>query len=167
MKWMIIVLVMLSLIGSMMWVMPSKRQRFQAKLRTQAKQMGFTVQLVRLTAPRAKGEGEGNEYTTMAYRLPRLNNKGKKADTVPWHVFRVDALANEGLPAGWSWLYGERALSAPQLACLADVMAALPAGVSSIESTPLQVSAHWDEWGEVDSLSEIKQHLQVIIDAGF
>lgn len=166
MKWAIIILIMLSLIGSMMWVMPSPRQRFQAELRARAKPIGFQVQMVRLTAPRAKGEMEAEQYAVMAYRLPRTNMDKKSAQRLaPWHAFRVNALANEGLPEGWSWGVGERVLDDAALSLLTDVIAQLPKGVSSIESTPIHVTAHWDEEGKLEDLELIKAQLSRLQDA--
>ena len=166
MKWAIIILIMLSLLGSIMWVMPTPRQRFQAELRAKAKPLGFQVQMVRLTAPRAKGETEPGQYSVMAYRLPRLNVDKKTADTiVPWHAFRVESIANTGLPVGWSWGFGENVLSDEALALLKDMIDLLPAGVSSIESTPIQATVHWDENGSIEDLDLIKGQLERILEA--
>ncbi len=166
MKWAIIILIMMSLIGSIMWVMPTPRQRFQADLRTKAKPKGFQVQMVRLTAPRATGQMDAEHYSVMAYRLPRLNIDKKTARTLqPWHAFRVESIANTGLPAGWSWGFGENVLDDAGLNLLKEIIDALPSGVSSIESTPIHVTAHWDEEGTVEDLDLIKAQLMRIMDA--
>lgn len=166
MKWAIIILIMLSLVGSMMWVRPTPRQRFQAELRSKAKPLGFLVQMVRLTAPRAQGEMEAEQYSVMAYRLQRTHADKKAAGQLePWHAFHVSSIADTGLPAGWSWGFGENVLSESALALLAEIIAALPVGVSSIESTPIQVTAHWNEEGTVEDLELIKGQLQRILDA--
>ena len=166
MKWAIIIVVMLSLIGSIMWVMPTPRQRFQAQLRAKAKPMGFQVQMVRLTAPRAAGEVDAEKYSVMAYRLYRHNMDKKTAALLqPWHAFRVEAIANDGLPDGWSWGFGEGVLSEASQQLLKEVIDALPTGVSSIESTPIHVTAHWDEEGTFDDLELIKTQLDRIVEA--
>ncbi|MGB0467439.1 MAG: hypothetical protein ACPGF7_07935 [Pontibacterium sp.] len=166
MKWAVIILIMLSLVGSMMWAMPSPRQRFQAELRSRAKPLGFQVQMVRLTAPRGKGEAEAEQYSVMAYRLPRLNMDKKSGQAFEsWHAFRVESIANEGLPAGWSWGFGENVLSEAALTLLADIIAKMPEGVSSIESTPIHVSAHWNEKGKIEDLDLIQAQLARILEA--
>lgn len=165
MKVAIIVFVVLSLLGSMMWMMPSKREKFQARLRLKARQEGFQVQLVHLTAPRAQGELEAVSNNIPAYRLNRQEHtNAEHPPTLPWQVFRVDALANTGLPAGWSWKLGERQLTDTQLESLVAVINQLPADVLALESSPVQVSAFWRE-GQEQDLAVIKQALQQLITA--
>lgn len=164
MKIFIIVVVVMSLLGSFMWMMPTQREKFQAQLRLKAKKEGFMVQLVRLTAPRAEGEMDGNVRNTPAYRLPRSNlDKREVNGMVPWQVFRVKAIANEGLPEGWSWKLGERALSDSQLAVLNDVISMLPSDVVALESTPVNVSAFWNETTGDEQLGVLKAALQKLI----
>ncbi|WP_027859129.1 hypothetical protein [Marinobacterium jannaschii] len=167
MKWLIIAAVTMSLVGSMMWVMPSKRQRQQADLRTRARSLGFQVQLSRITAPRAEGESEAEHYNTAGYRLLRIGENGKKVQTEPWHIFRVRSVRNEGLPEGWSWSVGERLLSEGQLDILRDMLSQLPQGISSVESTPLYVTLYWDERGEESDLEQLKVQLQRLLDNVF
>lgn len=168
MKWTIIILIMMSFIGSMMWMMPSPRERFQAKLRLHARSLGYHVQLVRLTAPRASGEMEPEEITVPAYRLARSNLDRKESEAlVPWQVHRVSSIASDGLPDGWSWARGEHALAADQLAQIADVLAALPEDAVALESTPVQVSVFWHENGTMETLDLLKAQLQQIMDARF
>jgi len=168
MKWAIIILIMMSLLGSMMWVMPSKRQKFQAELRQKASKLGFNVQITRLTPPRAEGQVEPETYTATAYRLPRFNiDKHERESFAEWQVFRLRAIANEGLPEGWSWQAGERKLNTAQLAQLQELLAALPEGVSSVESTPAHFSVYWDERGQFTDLEGFKELMQEIIEHKF
>lgn len=164
-KWVIIVLIMLSLVGSVMWAMPTRRQTHQAKLRARAKALGFQVQLVTLVAPRALGEAEAQEYRRAAYRLLRRDGGGRQRDAlVPWQLFRVESLACEGLPAGWSWKHGERQLRPDQLAFLAQVLATMPEDVLGLESTPLHLSAFWDERGDEEALQQIRNGLEQLME---
>lgn len=167
-KWGIIVLIMMSLIGSVMWAMPTRRQSEQAKLRARARTLGFQVQLVTMTGPRASDETEPEDFRRPAYRLLRQGIDSRtRAALQPWQVFRVKSLACDGLPAGWSWKIGERQLSAGQLELLAAALAALPADVVAVESTPIHVSALWGEHGDVADLERIRDALQTIIDHQF
>lgn len=166
MKWMIIILIMMSLIGSMMWVMPTPRQKYQAKLRLQAKQIGFRVQLERVTLPRAKGEMEPETTTVTAYRLIRNRRDKKPAQThTPWTVYRIAAVADLGLPQGWSWGLGEKTLSQPQLDMLADIIEAMPDDVLAIQSNPVEVGVFWSEEGGEAMLDLIKTQLERLLDA--
>lgn len=168
MKWFIIIGVMLSLVGSAMWVMPTKRQKFQAKLRLHARTLGFNVQLARLEAPRAAGEMEGETISVPAYRLLRTNMERKDSDgLVVWQVFRLQSMATTGLVEGWSWMHGENELTQTQLNVLNDVLSSLPKDVTALESNPVQVTAYWHERGDEAVLAEIKERLDRILDAKF
>ena len=161
MKWMIIILIMLSLIGSMMWVMPTKRQKYQAVLRSKAKTMGFQVQLEMITAPRAKGEMEAESRTMTAYRILRNGlSQEQKRTFKTWQVFRIESIADTGLPPGWSWSEGEGLLSPEQLKGLGEIINNLPSGVFSIESTPVYAGVFWDEEGEEGVLDTLKEQLE-------
>lgn len=168
MKWAIIVLIMMSLIGSMMWVMPTKRQRFLADLRMKATRLGFQVQLVRLTPPRAMGQVEAETFSTSAYRLPRLDMKKPQRDQFKeWQIFRQEALSNEGLPQGWCWAAGERQLTESQLQALAQFIGELPAGIAAIESTPIHLTLFWDERGDEAMLNSLKEKMQRMLEKQF
>lgn len=167
MKWMIIIFIMMSLIGSMMWVMPTKRQKYQAALRMKAKTLGFQVQLERITPPRAKGEVEADTRDMTAYRIMRHElSKKEKNDFNAWQIFRVESIADTGLPQGWSWTHGERTLSTEQLDELREILANLPSGIFSLESTPVYMGAYWDEEGGDTALEQVKEILNKFIAKG-
>lgn len=156
MKWAIIVLIMLSLIGSMMWVMPSPRQRFQSQLRLEARKLGFQVQLSRLEIPRAKGEMESEVINIPAYRMLRGKlDRSAKEQWVEWMVARVDAMAADGLPQGWSWAKGERSLNPVKLNALSDWLNQLPEEVVAVESTAIHLTLYWREPERAGALDEL------------
>ena len=168
MKWMIIILIMMSLVGSMMWVMPTKRQKYQAALRMKAKSLGYQVQLERLTAPRAKGEMEGESKDMTAYRLIRHGlSKQEKNAFNSWQIFRVESIADTDLPPGWSWSKGEKTLNSTQLELLNTILSRLPSGVFSLESSPIYIGAYWDEEGGDEVLEQLKEQLDLFIEKGF
>jgi hypothetical protein len=150
----IIGFVFLSLLGSVMWVMPTKRDRFLAQLRMEAKRLGFQVQLLKLTYPRERGEMEPRVVSAVVYRLLRgkitqqLHN-----DWNSWRVVRCETNANEGLHEGWGWAIGERTMSEQALENLNIVLKKLPQGVYGLESTPVHVSAYWEEQSNEEMLS--------------
>jgi hypothetical protein len=167
-KWAVIVLIMMSLIGSVMWAMPTRREKAQALLRSRARTLGLAVQLVTLTGPRATGEADPEEYRKAAYRLLRQNlSSAQRERLVPWQVFRTTSLACEGLPPGWSWKHGERLLSVAQLGELSRALTELPDDVMALESTPLHVSAFWGERGAPEDLEKIQRILQHIVAQAF
>ncbi|WP_271273923.1 hypothetical protein [Aliamphritea hakodatensis] len=168
MKWAIIILVMMSLVGSMMWVMPSQRQRFQAQLRQLAMRKGFNVQVAKVNPPRASGQVEQESFNSPVYRLPRTNISRQERETfVHWQVYKQTALAAEGLPEGWCWGEGERQLSAGQLGLLLELIARLPEGVVAIESDPVHLSVFWDERGELEDLDRIQDAMKSVTEEKF
>ena len=167
MKWTIIVLVMLSLLGSMMWVMPTKRQKYQAALRLAAKKAGFQIQLEQVTAPRATGEMEPETRNGISYRLLRHDlSRAEKNHFQRWQIFKVDALANTGLPSGWSWSQGENILGEEQLQALNELITALPEGIFSIESSAVYLGVIWDEEGGEEQLLALKQTMDDFLGLG-
>lgn len=151
MKWLIISVVVMSLIGSIMWAMPTPRQRFESRLRLQGRALGFQVQLSRLQLPRARGEVEGEQISVPAYRLMRTNlSRIERDQWQNWRICKRETVANIGLPSDWCWSEGEGKLSDGQLALLNGLIDALPQDVVAIESTPLQLSVFWYEGREED-----------------
>ncbi|MBN3560559.1 hypothetical protein [Aliamphritea spongicola] len=168
MKWAIIILVMMSLVGSMMWVLPSKRERFQAQLRQLAMRKGFNVQLAQVKPPRASGEIEQESFNSPVYRLPRTNISRKEREGfIQWQVYKQVALAAEGLPEGWCWGEGERKLSESQLEQLSVLISDLPEGAVAIESDPVHLSVFWDERGDLNDLDRIQDAMQSVIEEKF
>lgn len=165
MNWLIIVLIVSAMVGSMMWMMPTPRQRVQALLRQCAMRAGLQVQLARMSLPRALGEAEPDERNCVAYRLPRRRKSGR-AELVTWQIFQLQSHANVGLPEGWSWSQGEGQLSASALALIAELIQALPTDVYGLESTPINVSVYWEEQGTPETVELIRQLLNRLLEAG-
>lgn len=156
MHWLIITFILCSLIGSMMWVMPSPRQRYQADLRMRARKLGIQVQLVRLEFPRGKGETEGETKSVPAYRILRQNlDRAEKDAWKAWQVLRIETLENEGLPSGWSWGSKGASLSAEAIDSIRQLVEQLPEDVVGVESTPLHLTLFWLERGEADRLESL------------
>ncbi len=156
MEWLIITFILASLIGSVMWVMPSPRQRYQAQLRMRARKLGVQVQLARVTLPRAKGELEPETISVPAYRFIRDNLVREERDGwIGWEVHRLETLDNEALPEGWSWLKGQGDLSQEAMMQLVTLLHGLPEDVVGVESTPLHLTLYWYEHGEADRLEKL------------
>jgi len=165
MKWFIIALVTASLIGSIMWVMPSPRQRYQAELRLRARKLGIQVQLARVSLPRARGEMEGEVCTIPAYRIPRTNLDRRERDNwLGWEVMRVDTLNNDGLIESWSWSKKAGGLSAAALVQINRLLEQLPDDVLGVESTPLSLTLYWDERGDATQLERLHALAQPLLE---
>lgn len=160
----IISFVVISLIGSVMWVMPTPRDKFLAQLRMQAKSLGFQVQLTKLVYPRETGEVEPRKVSTVAYRLLRGKiSQDAHHNWSSWRIARCSTNANEGLASGWGWAIGERTLTESQLQQLNELLAAVPNDVLGVESTPIQVSVFWSEKQESD-MQVIKEQLELLVE---
>ncbi len=163
MNYFIIAFVVVSLVGSVMWVMPTKRDKFLAALRMEAKRLGFQVQLLKLKFPREKGVLEAREVSTIAYRLLRGKiDQAQHNGWQSWRVVKCETNACEGLLNGWGWVVGERELSVDKLEQINALLAALPDSVIALESTPVHVSAFWGEQDE-QQMHQIKESLNQMI----
>lgn len=165
MKWLIIVFIVTSLIGSVMWVMPTPRQRFQAKLRMSARGLGLQVQLAQLKLPRQRGEVDAETIGIPVYRMLRTNLSREEKDCWNgWQVCRRETLSTTGLPPGWSWIKGEGQLSDTALAHICGVLERLPTDVVALESTVIHASAFWQE-GDESALEQIAGLLEELIES--
>lgn len=165
MKWFIISLVVASLIGSVMWVMPSPRQRYQANLRLKARQLGIQVQMARVSLPRALGEMEPEVRTIPAYRIARTNlERGERDNWIGWEVLRVDTLDHLGLIENWSWSKGQGILQPEALERLNSLLEQLPDDVLGVESTPLSLTFYWDERGDETRLDLLYRLAQPVLE---
>jgi hypothetical protein len=72
-------------------------------------------------------------------------------------VARVDAMAADGLPEGWSWAKGERALSVQKLNVLSTWLKQLPKEVVAVESTAIHLTLYWREPEEAGALDELAE----------
>ena len=166
MEWVISIAVMLSLIGSIMWIRPSPREHLLSKIRLHARQLGFTVQIAHLETPRGKGQLEPEKIRVPAYRILRNElSRDERDQWTSWQIFRIENVANQGLPKGWSWKRGECQLSSSACAQIAALIQALPPEVVALESSPVHFSVYWRESGGPEQLDAIHAALQPILKA--
>ncbi|TVQ72048.1 MAG: hypothetical protein EA373_03480 [Oceanospirillales bacterium] len=164
MEWVISILVMLSLIGSIMWVKPSPREKLISEIRLHARKLGFTVKMAEIEATRGKGEMEPQKLRLPAYHLPRKYlTKSEKGQWICWQVFRTENAANRGLPEGWSWKKGEFEVTKEMCDMICQLIEKLPKGVKALESTPIQFTVYWREEGGVDVLDAIFDAVQPFV----
>lgn len=164
-KWLIVTLVVLSLVGSVSWVLPTPLQRAQAKIRKLAMQKGVQVRISKLQGPREQGEVAPESHLATAYSLPRSSQAAKViAKSHNWEIFKANGLHNKGLPDSWCWNRGEGALSQPQLAKLHSLLENLPKDVYAVGSSPIGVSAYWHEKGTANDLDNLVSILEGLLE---
>ncbi|MBV0931950.1 hypothetical protein [Marinobacterium weihaiense] len=164
MEWLIVVLIFISLTGSVLWIRPTPRQRHQGELRMHARKLGIQVQLTRVELPRARGEVEGESVLVAAYRFLRTNlERGDRERWIDWHIHRLDTLDQAGLAEGWSWIGGTGALPPAGLARLNALLQAVPEDVIGIESTAQHLTLYWRERGEIEALDHLHSAVQPLL----
>lgn len=150
----VIVLAVCLVLGSMLWVLPSAKERQQMVLRRQAMRMGIQVQLSKLEDPSNPFE----KIHCVAYRLPhRQVEKGAKS----WLLYGKTITRN---PEIGGWGFGARA-PRPEtryLEGLKPLLARLPEDAIALELTPGAVSVYWREKGQSEDVETIFQVLESV-----
>lgn len=155
-KWLIVVLVVLSLVGSISWVMPTPVQRAQAKIRKLAMEQGVQVRIGKLQGPREQGEMAPDSHLATGYWLPREGKATQVlANTHNWEIFKANGLHTTGLPQGWCWNRGQGALNDKQLQSLSDCIASLPKDVYAMGGSPMSAIIYWHEIGTPAELDDV------------
>ena len=115
MAYVIIVIILLIIIGPILAVLPSKRQKDQMQKRQTAMKAGISVNLTRIDDPDPDPEkylsntGKPLErvMALIAYRLPRLRPGQRRQVAYDWALERKLNQAvgshNADLPSGWCW----------------------------------------------------------------
>jgi len=171
-KWIIVVLVCLSLIGSVAWVMPTPVQRAQAKIRQLAMAKGLQIKVGMLQGPREQGEIAPESHLATSYGLPRPKNQHRAGGMAAlkkatWEIFRAGGLNTKGLPDTWCWNRGEGALSQAQLEQLVPLLAQLPKDVYALSITPIAAQVYWHEKATPEELDDLEQVLQKLVSGSF
>ncbi|MEY8264263.1 MAG: hypothetical protein RPR98_08655 [Bermanella sp.] len=152
----IVMVAILSLVGSVVWVRPSKRDVKLAKWRQEARQAGMYVKLDGLAAE-PKDSGIRDDIGGASYYL--YEPQAHKQDQLSWALVKAEGWLQQGLPARWSWYRQEVALDGPRLQAL---IAALPIAVDAIERTPKYSRIIWQESGQEFDAQQLKQFLQQV-----
>lgn len=148
------------ILGSMLWVLPSKKERAQMQLRREAMRRGFQVQLNKLEERLNPFE----KIHCVAYRLPR---RKVKSQALSWIIYRATEEELKQLQEAPPWLYSPRSLrpTPEQQQAILLLLQALPQDVVAVDANPGRVSIYWHERGatsDLDSILRVLQELQEI-----
>ena len=155
----IVILAILSVVGSVVWVRPSKRDLKLASWRQEARTAGLLVKLESLKAePKESGIREDIGEASYSLYLP----KAEKGDDVSWAVVKADGWLKEGLSEGWSWY-----LSMPNanIEKIQSLIEACPIEVDAIERSPARSRIVWREAGsefDAERLADFLREVQSI-----
>jgi hypothetical protein len=146
--WLIIGLILFAAFGPLVWLVPSRRDRRLAKMRSRARALGIQVEMTQLpdvAAPpseRVSAGGRRREpmVSCAAYRLalPRTARAAPQ-----WRLLRGGTEPNGPLP-GWGWdsppagdvQYWER---------VGEIIAAVPADTLACSAQATEVACWWRE----------------------
>ncbi|TDP00018.1 hypothetical protein [Marinomonas balearica] len=153
----IVILITVSLMGSALWVMPSKRERQKMALRMHARKCQLTVQLTSLDLP-DKWDKVTNSQKTCAYRYIRpkkLKNFGDTILITPYEVWKYVSIN----PSWWV------SRNIPMTDAVLNGLDVIDGAAIAVEVTDSVVSVYWNEKGDektVESISELLRSLSTI-----
>lgn len=151
MAYVVAIVAILMVVGSVLWLKPSPAQRRQAQFRLLARQLGIDVRLTALPQCRRARVREERPEQGVVYRLPIFD---PAAADVPHYL-----LCRETAGAPWSAEI-DAALS-PALQGLVDrVCAGLPGDAVALELGPAGPAVYWKERGDEDTLRRLYKSLE-------
>ena len=163
----VIGVVLLLIIGPIIAVLPSQRQKEQMALRQQAMGLGINVELTSITDPVPKQDkyvsslGKSLEpiLKVIAYRKARkIVGAWRRASIIDWAVERRLESEDNDLQAGWCWVT-ERPADLPVafVSHLGAVLPALPDDVERVDESGRVLSVYWHERDDAAALQRINQ----------
>lgn len=169
MAWWMIVLLLVAAFGPILWILPSRRDRLLASLRSGARRRGLLVELTRLpdlaAPPEARVSAGGKPrvptVSCTAYRQPmsRAVNHAPR-----WRLLAVDpavsSTVNRGTGPVPGWVFdGAVAGDEQYWARGTQRLSRLPDAVLGVEADRNQVSVFWRERVVVEQIDSILDDL--------
>ena len=151
--WVVILLVVMMVVGSVVWVRPSPRDKRLALWRRDAIMSGLKVKLEGLAAE-PKESGIRDDVEGVSYIL--FKTKPTKGDEKKWSVVKAEGWMQSGLPEQWSW-YRQEDQSLAETISLLIKNAPLP--ILAIERTPYLSRVIWKENAEHFDSQKLKDFL--------
>ena len=150
MQYLIILIVFAIIVGPLMWMMPSPKQRREEAVRLRAHSLGLQVKVCDLPQSHRQVVRKERPIQGVVYRLPILMNRPVTRKV----SFRVQK-AQDAL----EWIGPE---SQELQACLESGLKRAPNDVVSIEYSAVGVACYWREKGGIAAVDEIYQLLTIL-----
>lgn len=152
----IVVFITLSLMGSALWIMPSKREREKMALRMLARKHNMTVQLTSVELP-DKWDKVTEKVSVCAYHRYREKPLKDFADIklYPYEVWKHDALCD-----GW-YISRDCDLDAE----CKDILSKYKDVFVAVEATTNSVTLHWHEKGGEQAVEDASRLLTLLLNA--
>lgn len=151
----IIFLIAMMVIGSIVWIKPSPRDKRLAEFRRQAIMGGLKV---RLEGVKAEPVHSGIRHDIKGASYILYVTKPDKTDESRWMVVADEGWMKDGLPEGWSW-HTQEAPSALHNR-ISEVITASKLPLTAIERTPAYSRIVWQEPPLAFDAEELKQYLE-------
>lgn len=153
----ILVLITLSLMGSALWILPTKSERQKMSLRMAARKHGLTVQITQVELPDRWDKSPVQTQST-AYHLYRNTEMKSLIETIrilPYEVWKYIQLTE-----GW-WCTKDILLSEASKNFIKEHQSSIVA----IDIKPNLLSFYWNEKGDektVDGIHQVLKELSAI-----
>lgn len=147
----IVVAIIASMLGSILWVMPSKRDQDRMKIRLLARKNQLGVQLTHIELP-DKWDKSTTKVKSAAYHKFRINKLKTLTDEVciyPYEVWKYENILD-----GW---YANKAIKLSESS--QETLKTHFESFKAIIITMDCVSLHWDENGDEDDVNKIQSLL--------
>lgn len=159
--WMVVTLMAaLMVVGSIMWIMPSKHDRRIAKLRQQAIVSGIKVKLMKYPVINVSGRVEENCHEGASYSFVDVPLKGVKTG---WMLIRSDDQSepldgvNENKPIdGWGWYIKQDELQEEIIAHIMQLTSKYSESLFAVSIMARSISIGWSEAGNQQDLDDFK-----------
>lgn len=151
MSWSVVVLIILvfaMMVGPILMIRPSPRDRRIAELRAKASKLGLRVSMQSL-----------QKANFAVYELPWGREEHTKLVGVEWMLERQSYTHEVHFADWWQW-QGEGRPPAPSLPLLLARMQAMPEGVAAVEATRLGLRCYWSEAGGEQRLLQLEEWLK-------
>ena len=143
---------LLMVLGSIVWIMPSKRDRRIARLRQAAILKGVRVKLMDFPVINMSGRVEEASVSGAAYSLCDFDFSGVHAG---WMLIRNLGEAEES-PEGWGWYINQSSLPEPVISHISHLLEKYQDQLLAVSILSGSVSLGWNEQGAEEDLDEFK-----------
>lgn len=149
--------VILVVVGSVVWVRPSPRDKKLAAWRRDALVAGLKVKLEGFKAD-PKQSGIREDITGTSYQL--FNSEPSKKDSLVWAVVKDPGWLQDHLPEGWSWYKAQ--VEEQLIEQVVEQIKKAPLEIIGIERTPYMSRIVWKEVGKNFDPETLKQFLKEV-----
>ena len=149
-------LAFLMVIGSILWIMPSKRDRRIARLRQAAILKGIKVKLIKYPLINLSGRVEEGAIDAAGYSFS-LEEEGVHAGWMLIKSFQSsDDAVDKSAPKGWGWYISQQPLSQDILTHLESLLLKYADQIQALSIMTGGITVGWNEQGVAADLDEFE-----------